>query len=661
LHEIDLAALDWQWLGWRPWMWKLRASLETGRPLMNDIGPMPASVPGTVQKALLDAGLIEDWNVGMNSLACEWAEHRHWELLTRLPTKALAGARKIVLDAHGLDYSGWILVDNQQVATFKGVLKPHRIDLADHLADGEDHHLSIVFDIPPREQGQIGFTSQSRYFKPRYNYGWDWCPRLVPIGVWGPIAIRANLAAEFGIVRVSSDLAEDLRTGTLSVRTCYEPAGAPEDLSVRVSLADADGEIAFREAPLQAGQHDLRIEGLRVEPWWPNGMGPAKTYRLTVEVVAPDGSTLWQERRKVGFRRIRWLPCEGAPADALPWLCEVNGTSVFLQGCNWAPLRLAYADLTDGDYGRVVPLYRDMGCNLLRVWGGGYLETECFYDLCDDAGILVWQEFPLSSSGIDNWPPEDPEVIEELCEIARSYIRRRAHHPSLLMWCGGNELQGGADPSKVGGGRPTPPDHPCLAALAQVVREEDPGRRFVHTSSSGPRFTADASEFGQGLHHDVHGPWGFDGDFEGWREYWRGDDALFRSEVGVPGACDVELIKRYCPDGTWWPPNNATWAHSSLWWIMWDRYSRLDALDPEQALAAYVEQTQAEQAEALAFAAAMCKRRFPRCGGFMIWTGHDCFPCPINNSVIDFDGHCKPGYYALKKVFQSGPSDQSVP
>jgi len=657
MSYIDLGEQDWLLRGWRPWTWKLFISMETGQQLRNDVGPVPASVPGTIQEGLLNAGLLEDWYVGMNSLACEWVEHRHWELTTEFPDCPIEDARKVVLSAAGLDYSGWVLVDGREVASFSGVLKPQRFDISEHVSDGRGHRLSIVFDQPPNEQGQIGFTSQSRYFKPRHNYGWDWCPRFVPIGVWGSLSILTDLDAEIELLKVRTELEEDLSAGTLRATLSYDPAGGQEGLSVRLRLMDGDSELAARETPLDLGQTEIIAEGLQVQPWWPNGEGPQKTYQALVQVRNAAGQVLWSRQRTVGFKHIKWLPCEGSAPDALPWLCQVNGRPIFLQGVNWSPIRINPADMPDEEYDRRIDLYKDMGCNIFRVWGGAYLETEVFYELCDQAGILVWQEFPLSSSGIDNWPPEDPDVIAELVHIAKTYIQRRSHHPSLLMWCGGNELLGGADGSKLGMAVPAPPDHPCFVALRKLVEDEDPGRRFQHTSPSGPRAHGTPPEWGQGVHHEVHGPWGFDGDMDAFKEYWRGDDALFRAEVGVPGACDTDLIKRYCPNGAWWPPDNPTWAHSCLWWIMWDRLHHLAKMPPEEGLRAYVTQTQQEQSEGYGFAARMCKQRFPRCGGFIIWHGHDCFPCPVNNSVIDFEGNPKPGYFALKEVFTQGHSD----
>ena len=121
------------WWGWRPWMWKLRPGVTQDHQAHADVGPVPAILPGTVQAALLQAGIIKDWHLGTSSVECEWVEHRHWELLIKVFGSALAGARRIVLDAEGLDYSGWILIDGREVAAFRGALVPSRMDLTSSL------------------------------------------------------------------------------------------------------------------------------------------------------------------------------------------------------------------------------------------------------------------------------------------------------------------------------------------------------------------------------------------------------------------------------------------------------------------------------------------------------------------------------------------------
>ncbi|HNR32581.1 MAG TPA: glycoside hydrolase family 2 TIM barrel-domain containing protein [Candidatus Hydrogenedentes bacterium] len=644
----DLSQFAWTLEGWRPYSWILGRKPGENAHMRPDIGPIPAKVPGSAQAALFAAGLLPDWNVGVQSRACEWVEHRHWFFETTVPAGLLAPGERAVLVAEGLDYAGWILVDNREAARFEGALIPHRFDLTAQLGDGEAHTLGICFEEAPPEQGQIGYTSRSRYFKPRYPYSWDWCPRLVPIGVWDALVLETGPSAAFRLERVRATLAEDHATGRVEVAVAVE--GIPDDgLEVILCLRDGDRECGRARAPLNLTATTLALDGLAVKPWQPNGAGDQSLYTLEVRVADARGVPLWRTERQVGFKRVVWRPCAGAPDDALPWLCEVNGVPVFLQGANWVPPRTVYHDVAREDYKALIDLYREMGCNVLRVWGGGILEKEVFYDLCDRVGILVWQEFPLSSSGVENLPPEAPDAIDALTRIARSYIQRRAHHASMLLWCGGNELT-------LADAVPVDESHPCIAALKRVVEEDDPEHRFIPTSPSGPLFYAHAAEYGKGKHHDIHGPWGMAGfaDLDAWRAYWEGDDALFRSEVGMPGAMAADAILKYAGGLSCWPPEGEYWQHTAAWWTQWDRFeASLGALAIADGLPAYVRETQAQQAAAYAIAAACCKGRFPRCGGFIIWMGHDCFPCPANNAVIDFDRRPKPAYFALQQVFRS--------
>lgn len=645
--KLPLSNRAWKLCGWRPYAWQIGRSMELGMTLHCDISEMPATFPGSVQASLLAAGLIKDWNDGRNSLACEWVEHRHWEFITDIPVNTMAAGEDATLHAETLDHSGWVLVDGRVVATFSGSLTRQKIGLGKALSDGKAHMLSIVFDTPPEEQGQVGFTSRSRHFKPRYNFSWDFCPRFVPIGASGDLWLEFGApAAE--LIRVTPRLRDDLATGEVEVRLNGIRADAVA--TARLSL---DGrEVVSASLALVKGENVLRLETRSPDLWWPNGHGAQTLHDLVVE--SNDGAEI--ARTRVGFKHVAWEPCEGAPEGATPWICVVNGRRIFLQGVNWTPVRLDYLSVTAEDYRRRVMLYRDMGCNVLRVWGGGFLETKMFYDLCDEAGLMVWQEFPLSSSGIDNYAPEDAEAITRLAGIARDYMRRRGHHASRLLWCGGNELQH-AEGRKDGAGIPLTLEHPCLAALNRVVAEEDPGTRFLPTSSSGPRFMAFEKDYGKGLHHDVHGPWNVE-TIEKWRLYWAGDDALLRSETGAPGAASLACIEKHRGDENPWPPDatNRLYLHACSWWLQWDKFKKqLEGLPEREALARYVELSQALQAEALAVAAAACRGRFPRCGGVLLWMGHDLFPCPINTSVIDFDATPKAAYHAVRAEFLKQP------
>jgi beta-mannosidase len=639
---IDLSTLSWSLTGWRPFAWKLRKSAETGGFLLPDHGPYPARLPGSVQENLRRDGAIPDWHVGHNSLAIEWVEHRQWMFTTQVHLDCRPGD-EVDFYAECLDHSGWVLLDGAVVGEFRGAHGPVRLPMGSRAAPGA-HELSIVFDLPPEGQGQLGYTSRARDLKPRYSYSWDWCVRLVPIGAAGPLRLERRRGPWLERPKVTTQLDADLAHGRVVVR----PEGHAQ---FRARLLDGTRVVATGEG---GGDGTLALAVAAPRPWWPNGEGPQPLYHLVVEAWR-DGALAVTWDFDVGFKHVEWRPCAGAPADAFPWLCVVNGRPLFLQGVNWTPVRMTYQDVTREETERLVGSYRDLGCNLLRVWGGGYLESTEFYAACDRAGLLVWQEFPLSSSGLDSNPPEDDAFIAQLTRTASHYLRARQHHASLLQWCGGNELQVEV-PWKDGVRRnPLTLSHRALAALAALVAAEDPGHRFLPTSPYGPRFHSDRAEFGQGLHHEVHGPWGLEafpnpGD---WEAYWTDDDALFRGEAGVAGASRAELIWKYSGGEATWPPDSPYWRHASGWWTQWDRLrERFASVKLAEALVAFTEYTRQEQAEKLAFAVRAKKAQFPRCGGFLIWMGHDAFPCLANTSIIEFDHTLKPAAHAVAAVFK---------
>jgi beta-mannosidase len=366
-----------------------------------------------------------------------------------------------------------------------------------------------------------------------------------------------------------------------------------------------------------------------------------------------DGKEQDREIRRVGFKHVDWVSCEGAPESADPWICVVNGSPIFLQGVNFPPVLPNFADISRNDYETKLSIYKDMGLNCFRINACQYLEKADFYDLCDEYGLMVWQEFPLTSSGIDNWPPEDEDSIHAVTEIAASYIRRRGHHVSLLLWSGGNELQGDFEGNKSGIGKPCGLSHPMLKMLGEVANSLDPIHRYIPTSPTGPRAGATPEEFGLGVHWDVHGGASMLANLQAVEAYCAEDDALFRSETYCPGASPVELIRRYAGNFDPWPPttDNPYWTRLTTWWNDWNKLVTIHGREPVD-LEEYVSWSQELQAQLVSIEMKSCKDRFPRCGGVLHWSGHDTFPLTINSSFIDFDNHLKPSGEAVKKIWK---------
>lgn len=630
----DLSELEWTLEGWRQWEWKIGA-----RP---EIGPIPAKVPGSVRGNLLAAAIVPDPFHSLGSRASEFIENRHWIFRAKLPPDLPQDDALLELDS--LDGSVEVLLGSTSLGVFDNAHLAHSLRVGTAAAlRGEE--LRLVFLTQPDELGQIGWTSRMRAWKPRFNYGWDWTPRIVQVGPAKEMRLRVVQDTRIAKVIVETDFDPDDSVqgrGHVGVRAEFQGA-RPGDVA-RLAVVDASGErVAEATTPIDpaAPEQALSLRDMAVVSWWGNPARRARPlYSVEIDLVGADGTVADSERRRVGFRDLRWRSNYGAPPGADTWVLVVDGDAVFAQGVNWVPIRPDYADVPVEWYRSRLETYRRLGVNLVRVWGGATIERPEFYDLCDELGILVWQELPLSSSGIDNCPPDDVEFCDGLARIARQWAERLVHHPCLALWSGGNELSRGEAAS-----RPLDLSHAALRAGYDAIRCIDTSRRIVPTSGSGPRAVADVAEFGQGLHHDVHGPWTHSGDLAEWERYWQADDALFRSEVGAAGASDLGLLERFglLPGSAEYPSN---WLHSSSWWL-----EGFEFPDAKEALGAWVQASQARQADLLAIAARACKSRFPACGGFIVWMGHDTFPCPVNLSILDFEGNVKPAGHALGAVF----------
>lgn len=647
----NLSDLNWTLTGWVPYMWRFEQPVEASTSQASEISAIPTSVPGSVQSALLNAGLIADWNYGLNYRACQWVENLHWVYETTIPDDWLADGLSFRLECEGLDGSGWIRLNGKDIAEFDGSLKPHVFDLAGHLAP-TSNVLDIVFDCPPRWLGVLGYTSKMTDWKVRFNYTWDWTVRMVQIGIWDRVCLVAVDECEIRELRVVAGV-DDRNEATVRL---WGQVCASDGCTVRAIIEGKAGVICeLSESARQFNADGITISDLEVERWWPNRHGSQPLYKLTLRLLDENGNVVDEQSRRVGFRNVRWDQCKDAPPGADPWVCVVNGKPVFLQGANWTPIRTNFADVTESQYRQRLKLYADLGFNILRVWGGAVLEKECFYDICDELGIMLWQEYPLCSSGCDDYPPEDEDAIHEMTEIAASYIKRRQHHCSLIIWCGGNELI-----TRDGSYKPVSDWHPMIRALKEVTEREDADRRFLVTSPSGPKVHAHMSEFGKGLHWDVHGPWTTgvqgmkDSSFEEWERYWREDDALMRTETGNPGASPVDIIEKYAGECDIEPvsSSNPLWRRPMSIWIDYDLVTTEHGHAPRD-IYEYVQWSQSRQARALSIAVKACKDRFPGCGGVIIWMGHDCFPCASNTAIIDFEGRPKPAALAISEIFCS--------
>ena len=648
----DLSKLNWTLSGHAPHCWKIFD--EKNREASAEVRPVPAKVPGSVQQTLLDNGIIKDWLFFKNSIEIEWIENRHWIYRVLLPDEWIEPGSEIVLHCEGLDYSGWIYLNRQEVGSFKGSHLDYAFDLSGKLKES-GNELEIIFDLPPRWLGQAGYTSKMTEWKTRYNYTWDWVVRLVQIGISDAIRLSVSDGDRLAEASFTSDYDLAAKTGVLNL---YGLVAGEKGAGVRMTLLDGDKTIAQREFTRGEYEGGAAWCGLPVEPWWTNLEGGQPLYGVRFELLGGGGEVLDSESRTTGFKHVEWRRCEGAAEGADPWVCELNGKAVFLQGVNFQPIRANYADVGYDEYEKRIKLYAELGANMFRINACGYLEYERFFELCDRYGIMVWQEYPLTASAIENWAPEDEASIEALCQIAKSFIKRRRHHASLCIWCAGNELQGTHDGKKIGGGKPCQADHPMLAALGVVTAKYDNVHRYLYNSPSGPVTGGGPESYGKGILYDVHGPYNLFATREDMENYWKGDDSLFRSECCCPGNNPDDITEHYSNGRPIWPADhsNPLWCKPYSMWINIDGFTAANGR-PAENLEEFTKWSQEQQAINLSYAAKSCKDRFPACGGFLLWGSHDTWPQPANTTIIDFLARPKPAALALMEIWRNSPKN----
>jgi beta-mannosidase len=284
--------------------------------------------------------------------------------------------------------------------------------------------------------------------------------------------------------------------------------------------------------------------------------------------------------------------------------------------------------------------------NLLRVWGGGLIEKEAFYEECDRLGIMVWQEFLQSSSGIDNNPPQTPEFIDMMVREVEQIIPRKRNHPSLALWCGGNELTSGEE-------KPLDDSHPLLAALKETVNRLDPDRLWLPTSPIGRVFMNSLENIARDPDalHDVHGPWEYQGVKEHYRLYNAGT-ALLHSEFGVEGITNLKTLNATIAPEHQQPAtlDNPIWNHLGAWWVkqpMWQ--ATFGEITDIETL---VKATQMMQAEGLRYAVEANRRRKWHTSGTLPWQFNEPYPMAACTSAVDYYGRPKPAYYAVRQAYE---------
>lgn len=624
---------------------------------------MPAVVPGCVHTDLLRAGKIPDPFVGTNEKDLQWIEHTDWEYRSVLHADdALLAHERVDLAFAGLDTYAEVFVGGVSVLRADNMFRRWRADVRPHLRPG-DNPLLIRFRSPIAQvkpaYDRLGYTlpaanDQAAQMvsmftrKAPYHYGWDWGPRFVTSGVWRPVTVEPWDGARLDDLQVVQRALTDARA-QLSVIATVQATRAGR---ARVTAAVADGgPTAEVEGTLVAGENRLTAELEIPQPrrWWPNGAGAQHLYTVEAALTA-DGAARGRRAARVGLRTVNVVHRRDDAGKS--FLVEVNGVPMFMKGANHIPADSFVDRVTPARYRTLLAAAAGAHMNMLRVWGGGIYEDDVFYDLCDELGILVWQDFMYACSMY----PGDEAFLENARLEAVDNVRRLRNHACLALWAGNNEIEAAwqqwgwqarfdlerAAQERIWRGY-TRLFHELLPA---VVADEDPGRFYTRSSPSANEEGVAPNKLGWGDNH-YWGVWHAEAPYSD----YAANTSRFMSEYGFQSFPTLESVARYAPRAQWRIDSPVMLAHQRhpRGNQLVRAYMERDFHVPED-FGAFLYLSQVLQATVIQYGAEAHRRRWPHNAGSLYWQLEDCWPV-ASWSGIDYYGRWKALHHAARRFF----------
>jgi beta-mannosidase len=663
---------------------------------------MSARVPSCVHTDLLRAGKIEDPYRDLNEFKTRWIGLTDWEYRTTFDADAkLFDHERIDLVCDGLDTVATIVLNGTEVARTQNMHRGYRFDVRPWLKRG-GNELVITFTSPVKYAEQMQRELRGQPYcngpggpfnfirKMACNFGWDWGPALPTSGIWRGIRLEG-----WNRARVSAFCPHVLRADSNQALVVIDVAfdGNAEGCRLSLALDKGGGEVVARVRDQIVEGTSVRLELTIDKPllWWPRSHGEQFLYELVSGLHDEKGYELGNDWSGLDYG-LRIVELDTAPDDiGAKFVLKVNGKPIFCKGFNWIPDDCFLDRACEPTRVRQrIQQAVDAGANMLRVWGGGIYETDDFYDICDEMGVLVWQDFPFACA---MYPEEEPLRSEVEAE-ARYNVARLAHHPSLAIWNGCNEniwayRDWGWKDSEEVKGRTWGLGY-YLDLLPRVVKELSPTIAYWAASPwSGDPDPDDGIHPNADTHGNMHvwRPW-FHEDYASYRKF----NARFCSEFGFqspatyasiasvvpPEARDFGSIEmrhrqksgdRVRDDG-----DRRNLRHLIRYFNLPGAQELLDALEspdpkstvpycgceplhPANVLPSKVNfddlhyLLQVNQARALTLGVEWFRSRMPRCMGTLYWQLNDCWPGATSWSCIDGDGRKKPLWYATRRFF----------
>ena len=617
---------------------------------------LPATVPGDVHSDLLKAGAISDPLFDNNELPLQWIGESDWIYKTTfVVTDSLFAFKSIDFIFEGLDTYSKVFLNDSLLFSADNMFREWRADGKKFIKVGANT-LRVEFYSPfnrgkqemvkqpyrlpaPNDQSKEKVSPFVR--KAPYQFGWDWSPRFLTMGIWKPVKIVAHDKVYITDVFISTIEIAD---------TC---AWLSADVTIQsqsdVSNATITAGDGYKQFKIKKGESTAKVKFKITQPelWWPNGFGKQQLYDVTVKLFV-NGYLVDSLKDRTGIRTIELIQEEDEWGRSFYF--RINGLPIFMKGANYVPQSNFPATVKEDQYKRIINDATSVGMNMLRVWGGGIYEDDLFYKLCDEKGILVWQDFMFSCSMY----PGDSAFVKNVRKEVNYQVKRLRNHPSIALWCGNNEVEvawknwGWQKEFKysVSDSLEIYRNYSNLfeIAIPDILQKTDPFRPYIPSSPISN--WGNHENFNMGDNH-YWGVWHGDDDIDSFRVFV----PRFMSEYGMQSYPSYSSLKTNAPQETItlnsdFIKNRQRSYKGNGWLLNYINTTYREVKNVEDL--SYL--SQIHQAEAMRIAIESHRKEARYCMGSLYWQLNDVWE-GASWSTIEYNGKWKAAHYALKKLY----------
>lgn len=632
----------------------------------------PATVPGVVHTDLLQNKIIEDPFFRLNERGLQWIDKEDWVYETCFTLAAdMMRKENMELVFEGLDTYADVYLNDECILKADNMFRRWSIPVRQYIREENNilkvyFHSPVKIDVPKwdalpyqypasNDQSENGglFNKKISIFarKAGYHYGWDWGPRLVTSGIWRPVYIRA-----WSDSRINDVFIEQKEVGAgRAVIAGHVELDADKDMDgVLVTITDeATGRVlGERQADLKRGTNRVTVDFVLHKPklWWSNGLGEPFLYRFRTDIIA-GGELLDSKTERVGIRSLKVV--HQPDKDGHTFYIELNGRPVFAKGANYIPSDNFLPRVTPANYKKTILDAAGVNMNMLRVWGGGIYENDVFYDLCDEYGIMIWQDFMFACSMY----PAEGALLDNIRQEAVDNVKRLRNHACIALWCGNNECQD----AWLGWGWKREIERQNKEYADKIWAQY---RQQYHVTLPGV-----VREYAPGTFYWPSSPFAFEGEMSGTtdgdRHYWSvwhgkapisdydSEKSRFFSEYGFQSFPEFESVKRYAPYPEDWDIRSEVMmshqrggdhANGLIETYLLNEYKK------PRDFRAFLYMNHVLQGDAIKTAIESHRRQMPYNMGTLFWQHNDCWPV-ASWASRDYYGRWKAQHYYVRKAY----------